>query len=69
MRSQNQTVTLRWALWLPFDGEGLNERERTLELSGGCQGFPSNRLVYTKTSPLPSGKKVRVPVAGSVEQI
>lgn len=58
MRSQNQTVTLRWALWLPFDGEGLNERERTLELSGGCQGFPSNRLVYTKTSPLPSGKKV-----------
>lgn len=57
MRSQNQTVTLRWALWLPFDGGGQNERETTLELTGGCQGFPSNRLVYNKNPLLSSDKK------------
>ncbi|KAJ7394786.1 Nephrocystin-4 [Desmophyllum pertusum] len=57
MRSQNQTVTLRWALWLPFEGGVRGERETTLEFTGGCQGFPSDRLVYTKTLPQLSGKK------------
>lgn len=58
MRSQNQTVTLRWALWLPFDGGGRDERETTVEFTGGCEGFPSHRLVYSKNPPLPTGKKV-----------
>lgn len=58
MRSQNQTVTLRWAMWLPFEGGSPEERETTLELAGGCQGFPSDRLVFTKTLPQASGKKV-----------
>ena len=58
MRSQNQTITLRWALWLPFDGGSRDERETTVELTGGCQGFPSHRLVYTEHPPLPTGTKV-----------
>ena len=58
MRSQNQTVTLKWALWLPFEGGSPEEKEMTLELTGGCEGFPSDRLVYAKKLPQPSGKKV-----------
>ena len=58
MCSQNQTVTLRWAMWLPFEGGSRDERETTLELTGGCQDFPSSRLVYTSKPPTLSGKKV-----------
>ena len=58
MRSQNQTVTLRWALWLPFETGSRDEGETTVELTGGCQGFPSHRLVYTEKSPVPADKKV-----------
>jgi len=58
MRSQNQTVTLRWAMWLPFEGGSRDDRETTLELTGGCQDFPSSRLVYTSKPPTLSGKKV-----------
>ena len=58
MRSQNQTITLCWALWLPFDGDGNDERETIVELNGGSQGFPNHRLVYTENVPQPSDEKV-----------
>ena len=57
-RSQNQTVTLKWALWLPFEGGSPEERETSLELTGGCEGFPSDKLVFAKKQPQPPGKKV-----------
>ncbi|KAK2557771.1 Nephrocystin-4 [Acropora cervicornis] len=57
MRSQNQTITLCWAMWLPFDNRGIEQRETILQLTGGSQGFPSHRLVFTENPPLPSGKK------------
>ena len=58
MRSQNQTVTVKWALWLPFEGGSPEERETSLELTGGCEGFPSDKLVFAKKQPQPPGKKV-----------
>ncbi|PFX29931.1 Nephrocystin-4 [Stylophora pistillata] len=64
MRSQNQTVTLKWALWLPFEGGSPEERETSLELTGGCEGFPSDRLVFTKKLPQPPGKKA--PKSGGI---
>ncbi|XP_068699711.1 nephrocystin-4-like [Montipora foliosa] len=57
MRSQNQTITLCWALWLPFDGGGNDERETIVELNGGSQGFPNHRLVYTENVPQQSDEK------------
>lgn len=58
MRSQNQTMTLCWAMWLPFDNGVIEQRETILQLTGGSQGFPSHRLVFTENPPLPYGKKV-----------
>ena len=44
-------------MWLPFDNSGIEQRETILQLTGGSQGFPSHRLVFTENPPLPSGKK------------
>lgn len=60
MRSQNQTVTVKWALWLPFEGGSPEERETSLELTGGGEGFPGDKLVFAKKLLQPPGKKVYI---------
>ena len=48
MRSHNQTVTVRWAVWTPFEGsQSVNEAETVIQLQSGATSFPGNSLVYT----------------------